>query len=893
MGVSPQPLVSCVMPTRNRRRFVRQAIWYFLRQDYPRKELLIVDDGEDGISDLLPDDDRIRYVRLDSRTALGAKRNVGCELARGDLIAHWDDDDWFGPRRLDVQVAELRRAGAVACGAGELLHYRLEAGDAWLCRYGGPERPPVAGGTLLYRRDAWAAHPFAELDVGEEQPFLRALGRDGVRATTGAPEQVAVIHGSNAAGQNLSRPCWEQRPFDELALLVGPDLEFYAALRNGGRRSPPARAASPRLTLCSHFMVWDGYGSMAEYMALSIGRAGVAVDVDPLGIDRNGLSDEFDELLAGSRPNPASPALWFSPPVGAHLRFPEASDLFINTMWESDRLPPGWVGALNRARAVIVPTRYVARVFRSEGVTVPVEVVPQGVDPGVYAPIDRPERAGLTTLMVGPPVPRKHVKEGIAAWQRAFEGDREAGLTIKGKFGMRDIGVDDPRIRVVDSTESSRGIAHWYRRADVLLALGNEGFGLPLVEGMATGLPVIALASEGQADVCEAAAGLVLSVPAAGREPCNDTPWGRVGERGVPSVPAVAERLRWVARHRSEARSLGRSASEWALRERNVWAMGPAVLDVMERHMPGRRRLRRRRTLWAPGRPGTESNHYAASLAAAVAGVRLVHRPPDAPTLRLLHVHHEDETLSDADLATRVLEAHSMGLPVAVTQHAAAERIRAWERDADVLVVTRATAAAKVRERWPAKWIEYIPPGCPTWFPPRKAEAGSVIAATGPLTGDGVGEPLGALLRRRRHARVLLFGPSATAGAERHVAGAGQARVRRLDPRLRGRRLAERLAAEADVIALWGPGCDAWPMRAAVRTAVASGVPVATTGQAIDELDGATHHGRDLGDAVGALLDDERIAGAVTERAREFCNDNSWARIAERHVALWNALENG
>jgi hypothetical protein len=28
---------------------------------------------------------------------------------------------------------------------------------------------------------------------------------------------------------------------------------------------------------------------------------------------------------------------------------------------------------------------------------------------------------------------------------------------------------------VVDSEEPTRGMAHWYRQADVLLALGNEG----------------------------------------------------------------------------------------------------------------------------------------------------------------------------------------------------------------------------------------------------------------------------------------------------------------------------------------------------------------------------------------------------------------------------------
>ena len=40
-----QPLVSCIMPTYNRREFVPLAIRYFLRQDYANKELIIIDDG--------------------------------------------------------------------------------------------------------------------------------------------------------------------------------------------------------------------------------------------------------------------------------------------------------------------------------------------------------------------------------------------------------------------------------------------------------------------------------------------------------------------------------------------------------------------------------------------------------------------------------------------------------------------------------------------------------------------------------------------------------------------------------------------------------------------------------------------------------------------------------
>jgi glycosyltransferase involved in cell wall biosynthesis len=71
------------MPTCNRRNFVAQSVSYFLRQDYPYKELVILDDGEDAVGDLVPDDERIRYIRLNQGLSLGAKRNLGCELSQG------------------------------------------------------------------------------------------------------------------------------------------------------------------------------------------------------------------------------------------------------------------------------------------------------------------------------------------------------------------------------------------------------------------------------------------------------------------------------------------------------------------------------------------------------------------------------------------------------------------------------------------------------------------------------------------------------------------------------------------------------------------------------------------------------------------------------------------
>ena len=88
-------LVTCIVPTADRRRFVPQAVAQFLQQDYANRELIVLDDGAQSVEDLMPDDPRVRYVRDERKSPVGIKRNRLCELARGDVIVHWDDDDWM------------------------------------------------------------------------------------------------------------------------------------------------------------------------------------------------------------------------------------------------------------------------------------------------------------------------------------------------------------------------------------------------------------------------------------------------------------------------------------------------------------------------------------------------------------------------------------------------------------------------------------------------------------------------------------------------------------------------------------------------------------------------------------------------------------------------------
>jgi hypothetical protein len=89
------PLVSIVLPTRDRPELLRRAIGSALAQRYEAWELLVVDDGEIETSREIVNtlaEPRIRWARSEKRGASGA-RNVALEMARGELIAYLDDDN--------------------------------------------------------------------------------------------------------------------------------------------------------------------------------------------------------------------------------------------------------------------------------------------------------------------------------------------------------------------------------------------------------------------------------------------------------------------------------------------------------------------------------------------------------------------------------------------------------------------------------------------------------------------------------------------------------------------------------------------------------------------------------------------------------------------------------
>lgn len=242
-----RPRVSCIMPTADRRAVIPLTLELFAAQDYPDRELIVVDAGEDPIGDLCEGVPGVRYFQVSRRLSIGTRRNLACEHASGGIIVHWDDDDWYAPDRLTRQVEPILAGRAEVTGLEHRHTLRVEDGSFWTVTPALHQRMfvgDVHGGTLAYRRanrDGGVRYPDANL--GEDAALLKLLLQRGARLER-IPNEGAFVyvrHGRNAwrfePGHFLDPDGWQrsERP----ARMPPSMVDRY---REALRAPPPARA---------------------------------------------------------------------------------------------------------------------------------------------------------------------------------------------------------------------------------------------------------------------------------------------------------------------------------------------------------------------------------------------------------------------------------------------------------------------------------------------------------------------------------------------------------------------------------------------------------------------------------------------------------------------------
>lgn len=198
---------------------------------------------------------------------------------------------------------------------------------------------------------------------------------------------------------------------------------------------------------------------------------------------------------------------------------------------ETDRCNPAWVAAAGAMSAVIVPSQHAAKSLTSSGrVTVPLSVVAESYpdcleDIGGAPTIDLGELPEFCFLVVGqftsgsPKSDRKRLQETLEWLCAEFDGDPSVGIIVKTNMGkgsridrnMCERALRDcckrkdglPRVTFVHGSLSDDEMHALYRHPSVkalVTCTRGEGFGLPILEAAACGIPVVATNWSGHLD---------------------------------------------------------------------------------------------------------------------------------------------------------------------------------------------------------------------------------------------------------------------------------------------------------------------------------------------------------------------------------------------------------
>jgi len=324
------------------------------------------------------------------------------------------------------------------------------------------------------------------------------------------------------------------------------------------------------------------------------------------------LADRLHRPLA--HPVVASVQLLWPPRFEA----PPAGHWVIMQPWDYGSLPRAWIGPLNdQVDEIWVPSSCVRDCYVRSGVAADrVHVVPLGIDATLFRPETPPlalqNNRHFRFLFVGGTIARKGIHLLLQAYGDTFTAKDDVCLVIK------DVGTDSfyrgqtaqdriaqfqarpeaPAIEYIDRTLTDLQMAGLYTACDCLVhPYHGEGFGMPIAEAMASGLPVIITGHGGALDYCTDENSFLL--PA--REVLG--PEKRIGDLetvdfprfAVPDLDALKHCLRDVVNNRVLAHAKGRFASA-SIRSRFSWDQAAAAVEGQLqalRHQPVRRFGRR------------------------------------------------------------------------------------------------------------------------------------------------------------------------------------------------------------------------------------------------------------------------------------------------------------
>jgi len=204
------------MVTSNRPEMAKRSIGFYLAQDYPSRQLVILVETNDPLGNGIPEyvtslqrSDIKVLQRPKGQMSLGALRNLTIDAADGAFLCNWDDDDLYHRRRISIQIMRLTEQSAVASFLSDQLQWVPKRKSLYWCdwsRARDRQWPRAIPNTLLCRRDkAPRYHESGRFSSkSEDLVFMYDLMRTGHVAVSSnyGTLYVYVTHGSNTWDEN-------------------------------------------------------------------------------------------------------------------------------------------------------------------------------------------------------------------------------------------------------------------------------------------------------------------------------------------------------------------------------------------------------------------------------------------------------------------------------------------------------------------------------------------------------------------------------------------------------------------------------------------------------------------------------------------------------------------
>jgi glycosyltransferase involved in cell wall biosynthesis len=226
------------MVTRNRARLAERAVRCFCRQTWKNRELVVIDDGSEDYGPMLKryvEEHRIRYVRRpeNSELRLGDLRNLSLDEAAGEFLAQWDDDEWYHPSRLEVQMRGIQAGADAVVLRNTLCHLDTPAYSNSL--FHTAMKRGQTPGTILHRKSPIR---YPSLRRAEDSEYLAKLGSALRVSTLDEPHThlfIRCFHGKNTWDIDHFQGALQHSLSHQLAFLVAKhllrDLRRHPAFR--------------------------------------------------------------------------------------------------------------------------------------------------------------------------------------------------------------------------------------------------------------------------------------------------------------------------------------------------------------------------------------------------------------------------------------------------------------------------------------------------------------------------------------------------------------------------------------------------------------------------------------------------------------------------------------